>query len=52
MSLEFNRIKCSTKPWAEHWAGSWKVEEWSVFVYGTSVFGIGLYLKCLGLHMA
>ena len=28
--------------WVEHWASSWTVEEWSVLVSGTSVFGIGL----------
>ena len=27
LSLEFNRIKCSAKKWAEHWAGSRTVEE-------------------------
>ena len=42
LSLEFNRIKCSAKTWAEHWAGSRTVEEWSVQVSKTSVFGIGL----------
>ena len=52
LSLEFNKIKCSAKPWAEHRAGSQIVEEWSVLVFGTSVFGTGLYLKCLGLRMA
>ena len=52
LSLEFNKIKFSAKPWAEKWAGSRTVEEWSVLVSGTSVFGTGLYLKCLGLRMA
>ena len=52
LSLEFNKIKCSAKPWAKHWARSQIVEEWSVLVFGTSVFGTGLYLKCLGLRMA
>ena len=42
LSLKFNRIKLSIKTWAEHWSGSWKVEEWSFLVSGTSVFGIGL----------
>ena len=42
LSLKFNRIKFSAKMWAEHWAGSWRVEEWSFLVFGTSVFGIGL----------
>ena len=42
LSMEFNRIKCSAKTWAEHWAVSRKVEEWSFLVSGTSVFGIGL----------
>ena len=51
-SLEFNRMKCSAKTWAKHWAGSRKVEEWFVLGSGTSVFGIGLYLKCLGLRMS
>ena len=46
MSLEFNKIKFSAKMWTENWVGSQTVEEWSVLV-----FGIGLYLKCLGLHM-
>ena len=52
LSLEFNRMKCSVKMWAEHWAGSQTVEEWSVLGSGTHVFGIGLYLKCLRLRMA
>ena len=52
LSLEFNIMKCSSKTWAKHWAGSWTVEEWSILGSGTSVFGIGLYLKCLGLRMA
>ena len=51
-SLEFNKTKCSAKLWAEHWAGSRTVEEWSVLVSKTSVFGTGLYLKCLGLRLA
>ena len=42
LSLKFNRIKFLAKTWAEHWAGSWKVEEWSFLASGTSVFGIGL----------
>ena len=42
LSLKFNRIKCSAKTWAEHRAGSQTVEEWSILVSGTSVFGIGL----------
>ena len=42
LSLEFNRIKCSAKTWAEHWAGSWKVEEWFFLVFRTFDFGIGL----------
>ena len=52
LSLEFNKMKCSAKTWAKHWAGSRTVEEWSVLVSGTSIFRIGLYLKCLGLRMA
>ena len=52
LSLEFNKMKYSTKRWAEHWGGSRTVEEWFVLVSGTSVFGTGLYLKCLGLRMA
>ena len=40
-SLEFNKIKCLAKMWAEHWAVPWTVEE-SVLVSGTSVFGTGL----------
>ena len=52
LSLEFNKIKFSSKPWAKHLAGSWTVEEWSTIVSRTSVFGTGLYLKCLGLRMA
>ena len=52
LSLKFNKIKCSAKPWAEHWVGSRTVEEWSVLVSGNSVFRTGLYLKCLGLRMA
>ena len=52
LSLEFNKMKCSSKRWAEHWGGSRTVEEWSVLVSGTSVFGTGLYMKCLGMCMA
>ena len=52
LSLELNKMKFSTKIWAEQWAGSRTVEERSVLVSGTSVFGTGLYLKCLGLRMA
>ena len=52
LSLEFNEMKCSAKRWAKHWGGSRTVEEWSVLVSGTSVFGTGLYPKCLGLRMA
>ena len=52
LSLEFNKIKFSAKLWAENWDGSSTVEEWSVLVFGTSVFGTGFYLKCLGLRMA
>ena len=48
LSLKFYKIKFSAKPWA----GSRTVEEWSVLVSGTSVFGTSLYLKCLGLRMA
>ena len=43
LSLEFNKMKCSAKPRAEHWAGSWTVEEWPVLVFETSVFGTSLY---------
>ena len=42
LSLEFNKIKFSAKIYAEHWAGSRIVEEWSVLVSETSVFGTGL----------
>ena len=42
LSLEFNKIKCSAKMYAEHWARSRTVEEWSVLVFGTSVFGTDL----------
>ena len=42
LSLEFNRINFLAKSWAEHWARSRKVEEWSFLVSGTYVFGIGL----------
>ena len=52
LSIEFNKMKCSDKTWAEHWAESRIVEEWSVLVSRTSVFGTGLYLKYLGLRMA
>ena len=51
LSLKFNKMKCSAKPWAEQWAGSQTVEERSFLVSGTSVFRIGLYLKCSELHM-
>ena len=52
LSLEFNEMKCSAKRWAEHCVGSRTVEEWSVLVSETSVFGTGFYPKCLGLRMA
>ena len=52
LSLKFNKLKCSAKTWAEHWVASRTVEEWSVLVSGTSIFGTGLYLKCLGLRLA
>ena len=48
LSLEFNKMKCSTKSWA----GSWIAEELFVMISETSTFGTGLYLKCLRLHMA
>ena len=51
LSLEFNKMKCSSKPWAKQWARSRTVEERSVLVFGTSVFGTGLYLKCSRLRM-
>ena len=38
LSLEFNRIKCLAKTWAEHWVGSRTVEEWSVLGSGTPIF--------------
>ena len=47
LSLKFYKIKGLAKLWAEHWARSRTVEEWSVLVFGTD-----LYLKCLGLLMA
>ena len=52
LSPKFYKMKCSAKMWAEHWVGSWTVEEWSIMVSRTYVFGTGLYLKCLGLRMA
>ena len=52
LSLKFNKMKCSAKTWAEHWARSQTAEELSVLIFGTSVFGTDLYLKCLGLRMA
>ena len=52
LSLQFYKMKCLAKPWAEHWARSRTVEEWSVLVFIISFFGTGLYLKCLGLCMA
>ena len=36
LSLKFYKMKCSAKPWSEHWVRSWTVEEWSVLVFGTS----------------
>ena len=51
LSLEFNKIKFSAKPLAEHWGGSRTVKEWSVLVFETSVFETDLYLKCLGLRI-
>ena len=47
LSLEFNKMKCLTKPWA----GSWIVGERSVLIFETFVFGTVLYLKCSGLRM-
>ena len=52
LSLEFNNMKFSAKPWAEQWARSWTVEEQSVLVSETFVFRTMLYLKCSGLRMA
>ena len=52
VSLEFNKMKCLAKPWAEQWYGSRTVEEWYVQVFETSVFGTGLYLKCSRLCIA
>ena len=52
LNLKFNKINFLAKTWDEHWAGSRTIEEWSVFVSGTSVFETGLYLKSLGLRMA
>ena len=45
LSLEFNKMNFSAKPWAEQWPESRTVEEWSVLVSGTPVFETGLYLK-------
>ena len=45
-------MKYSAKTWAEQWAGSQTVEKGSVLVFGASVFGTMLYLKCSGLRMA
>ena len=52
LSLEFNKLKFSAKPWAEQWDVSRTVEERFVLISGTSVFRTGLYLKCSGLRMA
>ena len=52
LSLKFKKIKFLAKTWAENWARSRTVEEWSVLVFRTSVFGTSLYLKCLGLRLA
>ena len=52
LNLEFNRMKCLAKSWAEHWARSRTIEEWSVLGSETPIFEIGFYLKCLGLRMA
>ena len=52
LSLEFNMMKCSAKAWDEDWVRSRTAKELSVLISGTSVFGTGLYLKCLGLRMA
>ena len=51
LSIKSNNVKCSAKLWAEHWARS-RPEEWSVLVFGTSIFETCLYLKCLGLCIA
>ena len=45
LSLEFNKMKCLTKPCAEQWAGLRKVEKGSILVSETSDFGTRLYLK-------
>ena len=37
LSLEFNKMKCSTKPLGEHWTESRTVEEWSVTLRHISV---------------
>ena len=42
LSLEFNKMKYSAKSWAEHWVGSWTVEESSVLVSETFVFRTGI----------
>ena len=52
LSLELNKMKFSVKTWDKKWFGSQIAKERSVLVSGTSVFGTGLYLKCLGLCMA
>ena len=52
LSLKFNKMKCSAKMWFGKWDRSRTVEEWFVLVFGTFVFGTGLYLKCSGLRMA
>ena len=40
LSLEFNKMKCLTKPWAEHWAESRTVEEWSM---NLRYFSVGIH---------
>ena len=42
LRLEFNRIKYLAGKWAKYWAGSSTVEEWSILISGTSIFGISL----------
>ena len=48
LSLEFNKIMCSAKKWAEHLSRSRTFEEWSIFVSRTYFFRTGLYLNAWG----
>ena len=47
LSLEFYKMKCSAKPWAEHWAGSQTVEEMVHFGFRNLYFQNQLVFEML-----